>query len=218
LKKMSFFHVFLRFFALGIKQNRSTTPYIEYEVYKMRALRILAASVWYFVSTAVNNREPLFWVARERARFKRVLDEARALYEFEVRGLRFDGPTVSFCIKPADGLQLPEIMQWIKQTYACRYNVYDGRTGHIWGDRYGSVIVEGPPKDAEEYVFAPVVGEAASRRVRRAVKAGGGGVPPSGGSSAGPAMDAKGRPRAGETAGNSGPPPDLPCRTATKTG
>jgi hypothetical protein len=40
---------------------------------------------------------------------------------------------VSFYIKPADGFQLPEIMQWIKQTYACRYNVYDRRTGHIWG-------------------------------------------------------------------------------------
>ncbi|MDR1230141.1 MAG: hypothetical protein LBK61_01945 [Spirochaetaceae bacterium] len=101
----------------------------------MRALRILAASVWYFVCTAVNNREPLFWSALERARFMRVLNEARKRYVFELRGLRFCGPWVSFYIKPADGLQLPEIMQWIKQTYAVRYNVHDGRTGHIWGDR-----------------------------------------------------------------------------------
>jgi hypothetical protein len=110
---------------------------------------------------------------------------------------------VSFYIKPADGFQLPEIMQWIKQTYACRYNVYDGRTGHIWGDRYESVIVEGPPEDAEEYVFAAVVCETASRKVRRAVKAGGGG-PISGGSAASPATDAKGRPRTEETARKGG--------------
>ncbi|MDR1232450.1 MAG: hypothetical protein LBK61_13740 [Spirochaetaceae bacterium] len=71
----------------------------------MRALRILAASVWYFVCTAVNNREPLFWSALERARFMRVLDEARKRYVFELRGLRFCGPWVSFYIKPADGLQ-----------------------------------------------------------------------------------------------------------------
>jgi hypothetical protein len=95
-------------------------------------------------------------------------------------------------------------MQWIKQTYACRYNVYDGRTGHIWGDRYESVIVEGPPKDAKEYVFAPVVCEAASRKVRRAVKAGCGGVPKSGGSAVGPAADAEGRPRTEETARKGG--------------
>ncbi|MDR1230946.1 MAG: hypothetical protein LBK61_06045 [Spirochaetaceae bacterium] len=101
----------------------------------MRKLRILAVSVWYFVCTAVNNREPLFWSALERARFMRVLNEARVRSVFELRGLGFDGPMVSFYIKPADGLELPEIMQWIKQTYAVRYNVHDGRTGHIWGDR-----------------------------------------------------------------------------------
>ncbi|MDR1095378.1 MAG: transposase, partial [Spirochaetaceae bacterium] len=121
----------------------------------MRKLRVLAAGACYFVSTAVNNREPLFWSALERARFKRVLDEARKLRAFALYGLRFSGPTVSFFIKPDDGLQLPEIMQWIKQTYSVRYNVFDGRTGHIWGDRYWSVIVAGPPGDAKEYVFAP---------------------------------------------------------------
>jgi hypothetical protein len=131
-----------------------------------------------------------------------VLDEAHVLYAFVLYGLCFDGPAVSFYIKPADGFQLPEIMQWIKQTYACRYNVYDGRTGHIWGDRYWSKIVEGPPKDAEKYVFAPVA-HPESRRVRKAVKAGGG-APVSGGSAASPATGAEGRPRAGETARKGG--------------
>ncbi|MDR1230961.1 MAG: transposase [Spirochaetaceae bacterium] len=170
----------------------------------MRALRILAASVWYFVSTAVNNREPLFWSPLERARFKRVLDGARKIYVFELRGLRFCGPWVSFYIKPADGFELPEIMQWIKQTYACRYNVHDGRTGHIWGDRYGSEIVAGPPEDAEEYVFAAVVCDAAVRGVRKRGAGSGGGVPPSGGPAADPARDTKGRPRAGEMARKGG--------------
>ncbi|MDR1232089.1 MAG: transposase [Spirochaetaceae bacterium] len=175
----------------------------------MRALRILAASVWYFVCTAVNNREPLFWSPLERARFMRVLNEARKRYVFELRGLRFCGPWVSFYIKPADGLMLPEIMQWIKQTYAVRYNVHDGRTGHIWGDRYQSEIVDGPPEDAEEYVFAPVVCKA-GRRVRRKRRRGAGS---GGGSAADPVMDAKGRPRTWETAQNSGSPPDLPRST-----
>jgi hypothetical protein len=103
----------------------------------VRKKRLLTAYGWYRADTAVNNDEPLFWVARERARFKRVLEEAHVLYAFALYGLRFDGPAVSFYIKPADGFQLPEIMQWIKQTYACRYNVYDGRTGHIWGTGTG---------------------------------------------------------------------------------
>jgi hypothetical protein len=32
-EKTSFFHVFSRFFALGIKQNRYSMPYIGYEVF-----------------------------------------------------------------------------------------------------------------------------------------------------------------------------------------
>jgi hypothetical protein len=116
-------------------------------------------------STAVNNREPLFWPPQERARFEQVLNEAREA--FALCGLSFSGPTVSFYIKPVDGFQLPEIMQRIKQTYSVRYNVSDGRTGHIWGDRYASwIVAEGPPEDAEEYVFVPVVC-AAGRRGRR---------------------------------------------------
>ncbi|MDR1095415.1 MAG: hypothetical protein LBL31_03405, partial [Spirochaetaceae bacterium] len=71
----------------------------------------------------MNNREPLFWSSLERARFKRVLNEARKLRAFALYGLRFSGPAVSFFIKPDNGLQLPEIMQWIKQTYSVRYNV-----------------------------------------------------------------------------------------------
>ncbi|MDR1231544.1 MAG: transposase [Spirochaetaceae bacterium] len=181
----------------------------------MRALRILAASVWYFVCTAVNNREPLFWDERERARFMRVLNEARKRYVFELRGLRFCGPWVSFYIKPADGLMLPEIMQWIKQTYAVRYNVHDGRTGHIWGDRYQSVIVEGPPEDAEEYVFAPVEWKAGCRVRKRGT---GRGRPINGSLAADPVMDAKGRPHAGETARKDGSPPDLPRSTAPQSG
>jgi hypothetical protein len=81
--------------------------------------------------------------------FNRVLREAGERFAIEVRRLVIEADRVSFYIKPADGLQLPEIMQWIKQTYACRYNVYDGRTGHIWGDRYGSKVLEGEPPEKE---------------------------------------------------------------------
>jgi hypothetical protein len=64
---------------------------------------------------------------------------------------------VSFFIKPADGLRLPEIVKWIKQTFAVRFNLLDGRTGHIWGDRYRSEILAGePPAWAERYVFIAI--------------------------------------------------------------
>jgi hypothetical protein len=142
----------------------------------------------------VNNREPLFWSPLERARFAQVLCEARERYAFALCGLRFSGPAVSFYIKPVDGFQLPEIMQWIKQTYSVRYNVYDGRTGHIWGDRYASwIVAEGPPEDAEAYVFVPVVCMA-GRRERRHGAGKGGGVLESGALTANPVAGTEGSP------------------------
>jgi hypothetical protein len=115
----------------------------------MRSLRILKQDVWYEIHTAVNNREPLFRLRLALALFGRVLDEAGRRFVFEIRGLRLEDDLLSFYIKPADGLSLPEILKWLKQTFAVRYNVKTGRIGHIWGDRYKSVIVEGEPFGGE---------------------------------------------------------------------
>jgi hypothetical protein len=42
-------------------------------------------------------------------------------------------------------------MKWVKQTFAERFNRRDGRTGHIWGDRYESRVLEGePPEEGED--------------------------------------------------------------------
>jgi hypothetical protein len=124
----------------------------------MRELRDLAADAWYEVQTSANDREPLFSSKRNVDLLSQVLYEAREIYGFLLRGLKFDGAWVSFYIKPDNGLQLPEIMQWIKQTFAVRFNVRAGRIGHTWGDRYESWILPGePPEWAEAYVFLPVV-------------------------------------------------------------
>jgi hypothetical protein len=112
----------------------------------MRKPRILAQGAWYEVRTAINNREEMF---REQQRAKavlfRVLREAEKIFTFEMRGLSLGAIWLSFYIKPADGFQLPEIVQWIKQTFTVRFNRRDGRTGHLWGDRYWSEVLEGEP-------------------------------------------------------------------------
>jgi hypothetical protein len=129
----------------------------------MRKVRELAENVWYIINTSANNGEPLFQSAFGVWLFERAASEAKERYAFELRGVRFAGASVSFFIKPADGLQLPDIMKWIKQVFAVRFNWDDGRTGHIWGDRYQSEILPGePPEWAEEYVFMRI-----DRPVRR---------------------------------------------------
>jgi hypothetical protein len=86
------------------------------------------------------------------ALFAQVLDGTAERFSFEIRALRLEGYSVVFYIKPEDGLQLPRIMQWLKQTFAVRYNLRHGRTGHIWGDRYWSEILKGePPEEAKKW-------------------------------------------------------------------
>jgi REP element-mobilizing transposase RayT len=108
----------------------------------MRQLRVLKQGVWYKIRTRINNREPVFRYAAAWRVFAGVFREARLRFGCEIRGLCLEDDRLSFYIRPADWLELPAIMKWIKQVFAQRYNRQEGRIGHIWGDRYWSEIVE----------------------------------------------------------------------------
>ncbi|MDR1095760.1 MAG: transposase [Spirochaetaceae bacterium] len=168
----------------------------------MRKPRVLAAHAWYLVTTAVNRHEPIFLERNAVSLFNRVFREAEGLFPVEVRRLRIEADRVSFYIKPADGFQLPEIMQWLKQTFAVRYNVRKRLDGHVWGDRYWSKVLEGEAPEEELQVcgdceegMAVEGGEIPEARPREG--------PPDGDSH-----------HAGKTAENNGSSPDSPRRTA----
>ncbi|MDR0597425.1 MAG: transposase [Treponema sp.] len=115
----------------------------------MRQKRILAQGVWYEIRSQINNREQILSLPKAAALFSGVFRETTLRFAFQVRGLRFGADQLRFYIKPEDGMELPAIMQWLKQTFAQRYNALTGRTGHIWGDRYWSEILEGEaPEEA----------------------------------------------------------------------
>jgi REP element-mobilizing transposase RayT len=116
----------------------------------MRQLRLLKQGVWYEIRTQINNREPLFQIHKARSIFDKVFQETKCRFAFKIQGMRLEGDLLRFYIRPEDGLKLPDIMKWLKQTFAQRYNRETGRTGHIWGDRYWSRILEGEPPENEE--------------------------------------------------------------------
>jgi hypothetical protein len=131
----------------------------------MRKNRKLAKNVWYEVRTAINVREPLFQLEFAAVLLYRVLRKARERFDFEMRGLAFNGAGISFYIKPADGFQLPRIMQWVKQTFSVRFNMRTGRTGHVWGDRYWSEILPGEPPEGVVPVDWAAVEKMANKRI-----------------------------------------------------
>jgi hypothetical protein len=132
----------------------------------MRHLRILKLDVWYEIRTAINNREPLFRLRRALALFGGILGEAKKRFIFEMTGLYLADDLLAFYIKPANGLELPDILKWIKQTFAVRYNLLTGRTGHIWGDRYWSLVLDGEPPDGVEGQERESGGESLARAER----------------------------------------------------
>jgi REP element-mobilizing transposase RayT len=99
----------------------------------------------------------LFREDKVREIFTRVFHETELRFVFEVRGLTLEDDWLTFYIRPEDGLELPDIMKWLKQTFAQRYNRETGRSGHIWGDRYWSRIVEREPLEGESGAAAVAV-------------------------------------------------------------
>ncbi|MDR1094842.1 MAG: transposase [Spirochaetaceae bacterium] len=164
----------------------------------MRKPRVLKAHAWYLVTTAVNRHEPIFLERNAVSLFNRVFREAGALFPVEARRLRIEADRVSFYVKPADGFQLPEIMQWLKQTFAVRYNVMKRLDGHVWGDRYWSKVLEGEP---------PVEGSAACGDCGEELvgEEAGGQIPEARSWEGPPDGDSH---HAGKTAENNGSPPD----------
>jgi hypothetical protein len=81
--------------------------------------------------------------------FRAVFRETMLRFVFEIRDLRVGDDRLSFYIRPENGLELPDIIKWMKQVFAQRFNAAAGRSGHIWGDRYWSRILEGEPAVAE---------------------------------------------------------------------
>jgi REP element-mobilizing transposase RayT len=115
----------------------------------MRQLRLLAPKAWYEVRSGINNREPLFRRCQAMAIFRAVFRETMLRFVFEIRDLRVGDDRLSFYIRPENGLELPDIIKWMKQVFAQRFNTAAGRSGHIWGDRYWSRILEGEPVEGE---------------------------------------------------------------------
>jgi hypothetical protein len=99
----------------------------------MRHERLLGEHVWYLVSTAVNIGETLFQLRWTEDLLCRVLRDAKGIYSFEMCGLMFKGALLTFYIKPADGKELPDIMQWMMNF------VHDELRSLSRRSRYGSM-------------------------------------------------------------------------------
>jgi putative transposase len=109
----------------------------------MRHPRILQKGARYHVTVRANRREMILDKEGMKDLFLSVLREAEAKYDFQLENISIMGNHIHFIIKPGDEECLSSIMQWICGVFAMRFNRRWNLTGHVWGERFKSRIIEG---------------------------------------------------------------------------
>jgi putative transposase len=74
--------------------------------------------------------------------FLSVVKRAKGKYDFRLENFCIMGNHFHFVIQPLRGASLSAIMQWILSVFAMAYNRIRGLTGHVWGCRFFSRIIE----------------------------------------------------------------------------
>ncbi|MDR1747807.1 MAG: transposase [Spirochaetaceae bacterium] len=109
----------------------------------MRKNRKIVDDAYYHVTTHINRNDGFLLSKPAKTLFLKVLKEAQKKYQFIIRNFTIMSNHYHLLIKPINGESLSRIMQWINAVFAMRINKLVGSTGHVWGQRFFSKVVEG---------------------------------------------------------------------------
>jgi REP element-mobilizing transposase RayT len=142
----------------------------------MRKPRKLIPYGIYLVISRLNEGQNLFLFPDAAALFRKTVADAQKKYGFVLVDLEILDNAVEMIIQTVEKEALPEITHWIFGVFAQRYNRANGRTGHIWEDRYISEILAEAAEVVEKVVeavkrFGYILRKLAKRSVVRPVPA-----------------------------------------------
>ena len=118
----------------------------------MRRPRILLPGARYHVTARANHKELLLETEAVKQMFLDVVAGASKKYDFRLDNFVLMGNHFHFLVQPTGEASLSQIMKWILQTFAIRYNRANDLWGHFWGDRFFSWII--PNLKAFVHAFA----------------------------------------------------------------
>ncbi|GHU35756.1 hypothetical protein FACS1894172_17960 [Spirochaetia bacterium] len=98
----------------------------------------------YHVRSEVNRKAEELKPEKVKELLLIVIEEAktRKHYQFKLWNFCILDNHFHFLITPIKGQSLSTIMKWIKQVFAIRWNKEHNTTGHFWGDRFWSRVIE----------------------------------------------------------------------------
>ena len=107
----------------------------------MRKPRKLIPGAEYHVVARANRREFIFNSDQIKDLFLDVVRRAKKKYSFTIRNFCIMTNHIHFLIHPGSGESLSRIMQWILSVFASAFNRVFGYNGHVWYDRFKSVVI-----------------------------------------------------------------------------
>ena len=108
----------------------------------MRRARILYLNAEYHVTARINRGEFIFDSVEVKNMFLFTVQRAKKKYNFRLRNFSIMDNHIHFMIKPEKDNSLSTIMQWILSVFAISYNKKYGLKGHVWYDRFKSVVIQ----------------------------------------------------------------------------
>ena len=108
----------------------------------MRTKRKLQDDAVYHVTARSNRQEFIFEHDDIKELFLFILTAAKKKYKFKLINFSIMSNHVHIMLKPEKNADLSKIMQWILSVFAVRFNKIHGYHGHVWYDRFKSVIAD----------------------------------------------------------------------------
>ncbi len=107
-----------------------------------RVARIAFPSMLYHVISRGNNREPVFQEDEEFEKYLKICKRYKDQYEFRIYHWVLMNNHVHLLLETKAESSLSKIMQGINLAYTIWFNKKNDKVGHLWQDRFRSMIVE----------------------------------------------------------------------------
>jgi putative transposase len=107
-----------------------------------RSVRIEYVGAYYHVMARGNRREAIFFDDDDRRFFLQVLAEACGQTGWQVQAWVLMGNLYHLFLETPEA-NLVAGMKWLQITVARRFNIRHGKWGHLFGDRYKAILVDG---------------------------------------------------------------------------
>ena len=107
----------------------------------VRMARFLKDGVCYYIQSQGTQSRTIFKADSDYERYIQLLKKYKLRYQISIYGYCLLPTAVHLIVHPSDARKLPLFMQGINQSYAMYFNMYNLRTGKVWGQRYKSNLI-----------------------------------------------------------------------------